>query len=80
MMAPDADQAKQDAADADQAKADALAAKAAAAQAVQAKPSKPTGNIDDILTSPSEKPPAPVKPSADEAPPPGAPVKTDVPF
>ena len=73
----DADAAKQDAADAEQAKADALAAKAAAAQAVQAKPSQPAGNIDEILTSPTEKPPAPVKPSTDEAPPP---VKTDVPF
>jgi hypothetical protein len=76
----DADQAKQDAADAEQAKADALAAKAAAAQAIQAKPSKAPGDIDDILTSPSEKPPAAAKPATDEAPPPGAPVKTDVPF
>lgn len=80
--APDAsaDANKDDAADADQGKADALAAKAAMAQEIQAKPSKPAGNIDDILASPSEKPPAPVKPGADEAPPPGAPVKTDVPF
>jgi hypothetical protein len=73
------DQAKQDAADAEQAKADALAAKAAAAQEIQASTAKPAGSIDDILTSPTEKPPAPVKPAADEAPP-GAPVKTDVPF
>ena len=80
VVATDADLAKQAAADADQAKADALAAKAAAAQEIQAKPSKPAGNIDDILASPSEKPPPPVKPSSDEAPPPGAPVKTDVPF
>ena len=50
------------------------------AQEIQAKPSKPGGDIDDILTSPNEKPPAQVKPAADEAPPPGAPVKTDVPF
>ncbi|MEO8927137.1 MAG: hypothetical protein ABI306_08225 [Caulobacteraceae bacterium] len=64
---------------ADQAKADAIAAKTAAAQEIQAKPSKPAGNIDDILTSTSEKPPAPAKAAPDEAPP-GAPVKTDVPF
>jgi hypothetical protein len=69
--------AKGDAADADQAKADALAAKEAAAQEIQAKPSKPAGDIDDILASPTEKPPAAVKPATDEAPPP---VKTDVPF
>jgi hypothetical protein len=82
VAAPDtsADADKQDDADAEQAKADALAAKAAMAQEIQAKPSKPDGDIDDILASPSEKPPAPVKPAADEAPPPGAPVKTDVPF
>ncbi len=72
--------AKSDAADADQAKADALAAKEAAAQEIQAKTSKPAGSIDDILASPTEKPPAAVKPSTDEAPPPSAPVKTDVPF
>jgi len=60
----------------DQAKADA-AARAAAAQQVQAKPANPNGDIDDILTSASEKPPAPVKPAADEAPPPP---KSDVPF
>jgi hypothetical protein len=57
-----------------------LAAKAAMAQEIQAKPSKPGGDIDDILASPSEKPPAAVKPGADEAPPSSAPVKTDVPF
>ena len=68
------------AADAEQAKEDAIAAKAAAAQQIQAKASKAAGNIDDILASPTEKPPAPVKPAADEAPPPGTPVKTDVPF
>ena len=79
VAAPDAadDAAKQAADDAEQAKADAIAAKTAAAQEVQAKPSQPAGNIDEILTSPSEKPPAPVKPATDEAPPP---VKTDVPF
>jgi len=72
--------ADKDAAAAEQAKADAIAAKTAAAQEVQAKPSKPAGDIDQILTSASEKPPAPAKPAADEAPPPSAPVKTDVPF
>lgn len=74
----DADKADSDAAD--QAKADALAAKAAAAQQIQAKTAKGAGDIDDIMTSPTEKPPAAVKPATDEAPPPGAPVKTDVPF
>ncbi len=63
----------------DDAREDALAAKTAAAQAVQSKPSKADGDIDDILTSQSEKPPAPTKPAADETPP-GTPVKSDVPF
>ena len=58
---------------------ESIASKAAAAQALQSKPSNPSGNIDDILTSPQEKPPAPVKSPADEAPP-TAPVKSDVPF
>ena len=57
----------------------ALAAQTAAAQAIQAKPSKSSGDIDAILTSASEKPPAPVKPTADEAPP-QEPTKSDVPF
>jgi hypothetical protein len=56
-----------------------IAAKTAAVQAVQSKPSQSTGNIDDILTSSSEKPQAPAKPSTDEAPP-SAPPKSDVPF
>ena len=56
-----------------------IASKTAAAQALQSKPSNPSGNIDDILTSPQEKPPAPVKSTTDEAPP-SAPVKSDVPF
>jgi hypothetical protein len=77
--APAADETKPDQAAADQGKADAIAARTAAAQEIQAKPSKPAGNIDDILTSASEKPPGPAKPAADEAPP-GAPVKSDVPF
>ncbi len=65
--------------DDDDAKADALAAQTAAAQAIQAKTSAAGGNIDDVLASPGEKPPAPTKAPADETPP-GAPVKTDVPF
>jgi hypothetical protein len=63
----------------DQAKADALATQTAAAQALQTKPTG-KGDIDDIMTSPTEKPPALVKAPADEAPPATAPVKTDVPF
>jgi hypothetical protein len=55
-----------------------IAAKTAAAQAVQSKPAQSNGDIDDILTSSSEKPQAPAKPSTDEAPP-TAP-KSDVPF
>jgi hypothetical protein len=65
--------------DDDDAKADALAAQTAAAQAIQAKTSAAGGNIDDVLASPTEKPLAPTKGPADEAPP-GTPVKTDVPF
>jgi hypothetical protein len=57
---------------------DDLAAKTAEAQAIQAKTSK-SGDIDEVLASPTEKPPAPVKPATDEAAP-GAPVKSDVPF
>ena len=66
-----------DAADDEAAKADAIAAQTAAAQAIQAKPSTTGGNIDDVLTSPTEKPPASTKGPADGAPPP---VKSDVPF
>lgn len=73
--AEDAAKAAADKAAADKAKE--LAAQTAAAQALQAKTAKPEGNIDDILTSASEKPPAPAKPSGDETPPP---VKNDVPF
>ncbi len=68
-----------DNADADADKADALASETAAAQAIQSKPSKSGANIDDVLTSPTEKPPAPAKAATDEAPP-GTPVKSDVPF
>ena len=72
------DAAADAATDADAAK-DSIASKTAAAQALQSKSSNASGNIDDILTSPQEKPPAPVKSAADEAPP-TAPVKSDVPF
>lgn len=60
-------------------KADALAAQTAVAQAIQAKAAKDGGNIDDVLTSPTEKPPTVAKGVADEAAP-GVPVKSDVPF
>lgn len=76
---PTQEETPSDQAAADQTKADAIAAKTAAAQEIQAQPSKPAGDIDDILTSASEKPPAPAKAAPEEAPP-GAPVKTDVPF
>lgn len=67
--------------EADKGDSNSLAAQTAAAQQIQAKPSKPAGNIDDILTSPSERPQAPAKPGADETPP-GAPdpAKSEVPF
>ncbi len=72
------DAAADAAADAESANA-SIASKAAAAQALQAKTANSSGNIDDILTSPQEKPPAPIRAPADEAPP-NAPVKSDVPF
>jgi hypothetical protein len=75
--APEAAKADADKPDAD--KADALAAQTAAAQAIQAKPANAGGDIDEVLTSPTEKPPATQGKGADEAPP-GAPVKSDVPF
>jgi len=54
-----------------------IAAKTAAVEAVQSKPAQQAPDIDDLLTSPTEKPQAPAKPNpADEAPP----LKTDVPF
>jgi hypothetical protein len=77
--APAQEAAKTDATSDDEAKAKELAAQTAAAQAIQAKPSKAAGDIDDILTSASEKPPAPAPAPADPAPP-GPPVKSDVPF
>ncbi|HZZ88434.1 MAG TPA: hypothetical protein VFE13_08865 [Caulobacteraceae bacterium] len=57
---------------------DEIAAKTAAAQAAQSKPAQPPPDIDQMLTSPSEKPQPPAKPSTDESPP-SAP-KSDVPF
>jgi hypothetical protein len=63
----------------DAAKAQALAAQTAAAQALQAKGAG-KGDIDDILASPTEKPPTPVKNPGEEAPPATAPVKSDVPY
>jgi hypothetical protein len=51
-----------------------IAAQTAEAQAAQSRSSKPA-DIDDILTSRSEKPQAPAKPSTDENAPP-----SDVPF
>jgi hypothetical protein len=55
-----------------------IAAQTAAAQAVQSRATKSaTSNIDDILTSRSERPQAPAKPSNDESAPGG---KNDVPF
>jgi hypothetical protein len=77
--APDEAKSESDDSANDQAKADALAAQTAAAQALQAKASA-KGDIDDIMTSPTERPPTPVKAPTDEAPPATAPVKSDVPF
>ena len=74
-----ADDAAADAATDAEVASESIASKTAAAQALQSKPSGASGNIDDILTSPQEKPPTPVKAPADEAPP-TAPIKSDVPF
>ncbi len=52
-----------------------LAAKTAALQAAQSKPSQGNDNIDQMMASPTEKPPTLAKPVQDEAPP-----KSDVPF
>jgi hypothetical protein len=54
-----------------------IAAQTAAVQAVQSKPADDPKNIDDLLTSPTERPQAPAKPTTDEQAPPA---KTDVPF
>jgi hypothetical protein len=77
--APAAAKNADDESDDEDAKSEALAEKTAEAQAIQAKASRAGANIDDVLASPTERPPAPVKTPTDEAPP-GAPVKTDVPF
>jgi hypothetical protein len=69
----------QAASDDDDDQADNLAEQTAAAQAIQAKAAKTGGDIDDVLASPTEKPPAPIKAPADESAP-GSPVKSDVPF
>jgi hypothetical protein len=63
----------------DDSKDDAIQERTAEAQQVQATTSKSGADIDQILTSPTEKPPAPAKPATDETPP-GPPVKSDVPF
>jgi hypothetical protein len=52
-----------------------LAAKTAALQAAQSRPSQGEENVDQMMTSASERPQAPAKPAQDEAPP-----KSDVPF
>jgi hypothetical protein len=59
----------------------AIAAKTEAVEEAQSKPASPPANIDQLLTSQSEKPQAPVKGSGDEGAP-GAPDKgaNDVPF
>ena len=61
-------------------KGTAIEVKTAEAQRVQAATAKSGPDIDQILTSPSEKPTAPAKGAGDEAAPPGPPVKSDVPF
>ncbi|MGH6992071.1 MAG: hypothetical protein ACRED8_02015 [Caulobacteraceae bacterium] len=63
-----------------QAEDKALTAQTQAVQAIQAKPSRAMGNIDDILASPTEKPPPPIAEAPGEAPPAAPPPKTDVPF
>lgn len=75
---PAPEESKDDSADDqanDEAKADAQTAEA---QASQGK-ANANGDIDQIMASPTEKPPAPVK-GPPEAPPGTAPVKSDVPF
>lgn len=60
---------------------DAIQEKTAEAQQVQSNAAKSGADIDQILASPTEKPTAPAKTGATEAPPPpGPPVKSDVPF
>ncbi|HEY1750418.1 MAG TPA: hypothetical protein VGG29_04105 [Caulobacteraceae bacterium] len=67
------------AADKDQADDNDVSAKTAAAQQAQSNPAQQHADVDDILTSQSEKPQAPAKPSTDESAP-GTPGKSDVPF
>ena len=63
---------------ADEADSNDIAAKTAEAQEIQARPSKsPMVTPDDILASPTERPPPPSKPSQDETAPPNT---SDVPF
>lgn len=64
--------------DQDEADANTIAAKTAAAQAVQSKPADQPPDIDQLMTSPSEKPQAPAKPSTDEGAPGGP--NNSVPF
>jgi hypothetical protein len=77
--APPANATNEVVAEKDAANADAIDEKTAAAQKIQATPSQSGGDIDQILTSPTEKPPPAAKPAAVETPP-GPPVKSDVPF
>ena len=64
----------------EEADANAIAAKTAAAEEAQAKPSKPPVDIDEILTSQSEKPQAPAKPASDEGAPGADKGSNEVPF
>ncbi|HEY1426170.1 MAG TPA: hypothetical protein VGF50_05815, partial [Caulobacteraceae bacterium] len=64
--------------DQDEAAANTIAAKTAAAQAVQSKPADQPPDIDQMMTSPSEKPQTAAKPTTDEGAP-GAPTN-NVPF
>jgi hypothetical protein len=59
-----------------------VALRTAAVQAAQNNPAKPAPDIDTLLTSQSERPQAPAKPSADDEPAQqgSTPAKTDVPF
>jgi hypothetical protein len=59
-----------------------IAVRTAAVQAAQNNPAKPPADIDSLLTSQSERPQAPAKPSTDDQPPAAStpPAKTDVPF
>jgi hypothetical protein len=78
--APAASNTADNAADAEADNSDKADVKTAEAQKIQATTSKSGPDIDQILTSPSERPTAPAKGAGDEAAPPGPPVKSDVPF